>query len=173
MQIVPTKGLRNDTAARPILEAIAPGGPVYGGREPMLGDLYAYWHARSAGRKMPARGDLDMVDMPRATLPYLMLIDVVHADASWRYRYRLVGTEMVNVIGDDVTHRFLDDVIPGERQHEVFDWLDAVVRDGIPMALEMSLGWENRDFRHARRVALPLSPDGTTVDMLLCCFALS
>jgi hypothetical protein len=122
---------------------------------------------------MPARSDLDMVEMPRAALPYLMLIDVVPAGAAWRYRYRLVGTEMVHVIGQDVTHRFIDDVVPGERQREVFGWLDRAVRDSVPMALEMSLGWANRDFRHARRVALPLSADGVTVDMLLCCFALS
>ena len=175
MQVLPRKSHRNDTARRRILEPIELDSPLYGGREPMLGALHAYWHAKSTGRTMPSRIDLDMVEMPRAALPYLMLIDVVRTGPAWRYRYRyrLVGTEMVSVIGRDVTSLFLDEVIPAERHADVFDWLDAVVRDRIPMALEMSLGWENRDFRHARRVALPLSADGTNVDMMLCAFALS
>ena len=61
-------------------------------------ELYRYWAARCGTRTMPARADLDPVAM-KPYLPHLMLFDVVGE----RFRYRLVGTRVVQDFGRDVT----------------------------------------------------------------------
>jgi hypothetical protein len=110
----------------------------------------------------------------RGELPYLILHDVVRMpdNARPRYRYRLVGTGIVNAIGSDATSRFLGDVLSPLRMSGVIDWLDAAERAGTPMTLDIPLAFPNRDFRGARRIVLPLSDDGNRPEILLCCVAL-
>jgi hypothetical protein len=50
--------------------------------------MYDYWLARRGGRAMPARADLEPVEIKKL-LPMLVLVDVM-ADAR-RFVYRLVG----------------------------------------------------------------------------------
>ena len=54
--------------------------------------LYRYWDRQRGARLMPARGDLDPLDM-KPFLPGLLLVDVVADDRL--YVYRLVGTREV------------------------------------------------------------------------------
>jgi hypothetical protein len=65
--------------------------------------LYEYWRGKAAGG-LPARTAIDPVEM-KPVLAKLMLIEV----AEGRFRYRLVGTEVVADAGYDFTGRFLDD----------------------------------------------------------------
>ena len=142
------------------------------GREPLIASIHAYWQAKRGSRRMPARRDIDMVEIDRGVLPYLILHDVVRAGERMRYRYRLVGTELVNAIGKDITNSFLDEVLIPGRRNDIGDWLDECVRTGMPQTLDMPLAFPARDFRFARRIVLPLSDDGETPDMLLCCVSL-
>ncbi len=156
------------------IDAVQAGQVPFGGREPMIASIHAYWQSKCAGRPMPARRDIDMVEIDRGILPYLILHDIVRAtdDSRPRYRYRLVGTGIVNAIGAEVTNRFVDDVLSPKRLGNVVDWLDAAERTGTPMTLDLPLAYPDRDFRGARRIVLPLSDDGDRPDILLCCVAL-
>ena len=60
---------------------------------------------------MPARGDLDPVDL-KALLPLLILIDVVPDER--RYVYRLVGTREVEMRGGDPTGKAVKDAYYAE-----------------------------------------------------------
>jgi len=156
------------------IDAVQAGQVPFDGREPMIANIHAYWRSKCAGRPMPARRDIDMVEIDRGILPYLILHDVVRAsdDVRPRYRYRLVGTGIVNAIGAEVTNRFVDEVLSPARLGNVVDWLDAAERTGTPMTLDLPLAFPDRDFRGARRIVLPLSDDGDRPDILLCCVAL-
>ncbi|MBL8832449.1 MAG: PAS domain-containing protein [Rhodospirillales bacterium] len=157
------------------IDAVTQGQVPFGGREPMLAKLHDYWRSKCAGRTMPARRDIDMVEIDRTILPYIILHDIVRSpdqSARPRYRYRLIGTELVNAIGADVTNRFLDDVLTPERGGLVWDWLDAAERSARPMTLDMPLAYPDREFRHARRIVLPLSDCGKRPDILMCCVSL-
>lgn len=151
------------------LSPVPAGHVPFCGREPLIASIHAYWQAKRGSRRMPARRDIDMVEIERGVLPYLILHDVMRTGSGLRYRYRLVGTEVVNIIGTDITDRFLDDVLIPERRDDIGDWLDECVRTGAPLTLEMPLAFPNRDYRFARRIVLPLSDDGEAPDMLLCC----
>jgi len=75
----------------------------------LLVALYDYWQRKRGGRVMPDRSDIDPVDMPKALLPYLFMVDLFGTPARWRYR--LMGTEMAARLGTDLTGRYLDDVL--------------------------------------------------------------
>lgn len=59
--------------------------------EPRLLRLAEYWLSKRAGRLMPARGDIDPLDIAWA-LPNIYLVD--YDRASGTYRYRLAGSDI-------------------------------------------------------------------------------
>ncbi|MGE5147399.1 MAG: PAS domain-containing protein [Candidatus Eiseniibacteriota bacterium] len=126
--------------------------------------LYAYWLAKKGTRAAPARADIDPLEIA-PLLPHVTLIDV--ESAPLRFRYRLVGTEIVNNVGEDFTGRYLDTLLRLAQRDLMAAELARVVASGQP-AVNL---WEyaRHDGRHVRyeRLVLPLSSDGKTVDMLL------
>ena len=69
--------------------------------------LSEYWLAKARGG-VPSRSEIDPVDV-RELLPNLMMIDMVGAPP--RFRYRLVGTRVVQYTGFDFTGRCLDEMV--------------------------------------------------------------
>src|SRR4051794_10782916 len=73
--------------------------------------LYRYWQSLRRGRRLPARADVDPIEIP-ALLPNLILIDV--EPSPLRFRYRLVGTRIVSYRAElqipDHTGRYADEV---------------------------------------------------------------
>ena len=61
-------------------------------------DFYSYWLSKRNRRIIPARRDLDPVELA-TLLPFLFIID----KAAGEFRYRLMGTDMVQDLGRDLT----------------------------------------------------------------------
>ncbi len=136
--------------------------------EAVLLQIYDYWDSLRGGRGMPARKDMDPTQMPRH-LPNLMLVDVLHQPR--RYRYRLVGSCIVEASAENRTGQFFDDVDFFQDNPGVMEQYDSVVDDGTPhLTLEPFLNHSNNMTYEAKRLLLPLSADGATVDMLLVYF---
>jgi hypothetical protein len=57
---------------------------------------------------MPSRADMDPVELPRALLPNLFLVDV--EESPRRFRYRLVGTELTAIMRRELTGRYIDEM---------------------------------------------------------------
>lgn len=111
---------------------------------------------------MPSRRDFDPADVP-ALLPHLQLIDIVGG----RFRYRLVGTALVDAFGRDYTGQFPDEMFAGPRADMVCDVYRAVCQARQPMFLRSRyITTKNVDLV-ADRLYLPLSGDGVAVDMIL------
>jgi hypothetical protein len=133
-----------------------------------LQEIYTYWQSLLNGRPMPARKDVDPVQLPRH-LPDLMLIDVLHDPR--RFRYRLVGSRIVSASAEDRTGRFFDDVSFFKKNTDVIEHYNAVVEKAVPhITLEPFLNFSNNMTYQAKRLLLPLSSDGKTVDMLMAYF---
>ncbi len=76
----------------------------------------AWWRAKAGTRRMPDRSDIDPMEIPHL-LPYLLLSEIV---PPFRIRYRLLGTEVVEITGMDFAGCYLDQLIPpGEEE----DWM--------------------------------------------------
>jgi hypothetical protein len=129
--------------------------------------LYRYWRGiHPAGGGLPGRQHLDPTDLPTALLPFLWLADVLRAPL--RFRYRLLGTEQVRVLGRDFTGCWIDEAHP--------NFLGSVAYAQFVAAAEHGEAGYRRghtliilpaDYRSMERLILPLARDGKAVDMLL------
>jgi hypothetical protein len=128
-----------------------------------LKELYAYWLSKKGRRRAPGRSDIDPAEIA-PLMPYVGLVDVVRAPL--RFRYRLLGTEVVRGLGIELTGRFLDEVPLDEHQRAIASEYARVAERAEPICAT----WEytRGDGRHVRyeRLGLPLMSDGKTVDML-------
>jgi hypothetical protein len=129
-----------------------------------LRNLHDYWNARRGVRLMPARGDLDPVDL-KPMLPMLILIDVV-PDAR-RYAYRLVGTREVEMRGSDPTGKAVQDGYYAESPEETAQYLDRVVRTRQPVLYRGTYQPLSTRTQREDVLFLPLSTDGETVNMIM------
>ena len=112
---------------------------------------------------MPARRDIDPVDIPRV-LPYILMLDVMEAPG---FRYRLVGTTVVDGVGHDPTGREMADSFPADYGRA----LEALY-EGVRVARVPGFGISTVDGargpeRLCTRLILPLASDGRTVDKII------
>ncbi len=128
--------------------------------------LFGYWREKRGDRAMPARADLDPLEIP-TLLPIVGLVDVL--DGGARFRFRLMGTEIVDVDGHDPTGRFLDEVLPDSGYADYWIGLfREVTRERRPLYGESDVRGRGRIERRVRRLLMPLSCDGRAVDMIFC-----
>ncbi len=154
---------------RPIESGMRP----YDDAEPVLSAMYDFWLSKCRGGRLPGRRDMDMVEIPRAMLPLMMMLDVEKkaGAAGRRFRYRLIGTQIAQYAGRDFTGHYLDEVIPPERAVELVASINATIDTRLPNTLASPYAFPNRDFNHVRRLFLPLATDGTQVDIVINCFS--
>ncbi|HEV2673486.1 MAG TPA: PAS domain-containing protein [Aliidongia sp.] len=136
-----------------------------------LAALYAYWSGKRGARPMPGRADIDPAEL-RLLLPHLLLIDVV--DGGQDFRYRLVGTEIERQIGRQVTGRMIGEALSGDYLAYILSLHRRVLAERASVYAENSFN-EGRagfgllaDYKRTYRLMLPLSKDGTEIDMMLC-----
>jgi hypothetical protein len=125
-------------------------------------EFYEYWLGKGAGKGMPARADIDPLDIP-ALLANVFLIDVVPGKPR-RFRFRLVGTRITELEGE-MTNRFLDEFVPGAAGTAMARHYEDTLEGRIYVRHE-TLHWRKRDYINYDVLLLPLSSDGRTVDML-------
>ena len=135
---------------------------------PRVRQLFDYWQSLRAARgALPGRAAFDPLAIP-SLLPHLTLIDVVGRPP--RYRYRLIGTRMVDAFNGDFTGRWLDDVhARPDGTAPVFPSYDAVVAEGRHdwrRGAPHFAGFIDRCVE-LERVFVPLASDGKTVDIIV------
>jgi hypothetical protein len=77
-------------------------------RSPYLRMLFDYWEALRGERVAPEANEIDPLDIPRAALPYVILVDLEQNPL--RARYRLVGTHGVQAAGWDYTGKYVEEL---------------------------------------------------------------
>ena len=138
--------------------------------EPEIVELYEYWRSKSPPGKLPGRQHSDPAAFSPRLLPHILLADVERTPDGPRFRLRVAGTSVVEMIGRDMTGRYFDEVAPADRTGLVIAALRTIVETGEPVFLESQLTVPSRDFIWVKRLGLPLARDGETVDMVLASF---
>jgi CheY-like chemotaxis protein len=77
----------------------------------VLRRMYDYWVEKAQGRPLPDRKDLDPTEIIDS-LPHLSIIEAVGDKP--RYRFRLLGTEVVAALGFNPTNQFIDETYEEE-----------------------------------------------------------
>lgn len=146
----------------------APGGApdlsVFDPCHETLTELYRYWDRKRGDRLMPARADIDPVDLKRL-LPLLCLIDVV-VDAR-RYVYRLVGTQDVEMRGYDPTGKSVEEAYYGESAAQTTLYLDRIVGSRCPLLYRGTYQPFPTRTETDEILFLPLGRNGSDVDMVM------
>jgi hypothetical protein len=142
---------------------------------PATAAFYRYWDGKRRGSAMPARPDIDPLEM-KSWLAGTALIDVTRVSENddpfgrrfpYDLRYRLIGTRPTRLRGQDVTGMKVEIGYFGanlaaalenyrlviEEQTLVYDWDRTPSTDGFS--------------REGETLLLPLSSDGKAVDMVL------
>ncbi len=129
---------------------------------PMLRELYLYWRSKKNGRMMPVRDDIKPGELVRL-LSRIILIDV--EPNSWRFRFRLIGTSVVSLMGADYTGAYLDEIAGKSSMLRRFRWLAEHRKAYYSFS---KLDWIGRDFQKYHALGLPLADEPDKVNMILC-----
>lgn len=125
--------------------------------------LHAYWSGLCHGGKLPRRSEL-APDAIKDLLPNLMIVDVERAPL--RFRYRLVGTKVVEYNGVEFTGRYLGE-IGWPEEAELLAGYAGVVESRSPIFGSLSWGLLDGGFGRCEFARLPLSEDGSEVSQIL------
>ncbi len=126
--------------------------------------LYEYWNVKRGDRPAPGRRDIDPVEIPEL-LGFVNLYDVRLEPRD--YLVRLNGSEVAAMMGQDITGMWCSDVVSGEDKERCHAAFAMCVDDWAPALVETSLGFCGKDYASQVLLALPLSSDGKTVDMMM------
>jgi CheY-like chemotaxis protein len=142
-------------------------------RNPILRRGYDFWLQKCAGRPFPDRTDLDPSEI-KDILPHLTIIEVAGNDREARFRYRLVGTAVVDAVGKDRTGCFADEFLQGRHAAFLCGLWQEVCASGCPIyaasaydidsddrALSSDLGLSRE------RLLLPFSVQGDSVRQIV------
>jgi len=125
-----------------------------------------YWCERCGSRRMPARSDLDPLALAKL-MPNIMLVETNDTDCE-RYRYRLIGTRVVQATGEDRTGRHFAEVEFFRHHPEELRHYAAVAISRRPVfTLEPFTNQAHGTTYDAERLMLPLGRDEDRVDMIL------
>jgi hypothetical protein len=126
--------------------------------------IYQYWNTKRGTRKMPARRDIDPVEM-KAWLAGIQLIDVFHHPR--RLVYRLVGQVDVDFRGYNPTGKTVEECAVGRSLADSLENYETVIS-------QRSFVFDFADYKSASGllrtqecILFPLSDDDDLVNMIM------
>lgn len=129
----------------------------------------AYWRGKRGDAEFPRRADLDPIDF-RYVLGDVVLIQVSRSPEGshwpWEFHYRLVGTNLVERDGYDLTNKSLDELPEPEYRERVRASFIEVCETRAPIHRTRELFLDHR-VRRYEAVVLPLASNGHDIDMLI------
>ena len=133
-------------------------------RDARLQGLYRYWLGKLDGGAMPARADIDPIEM-KAWLGNLLLVEF--PEDRMQYRIRLDGVNIVQFYGNTRQGKGVE-VMTAEEERSVvlpqyFTVLDAKLPAYFEARFQTSEGIPTVQYK----LLLPLSDDGVRVNMVL------
>ena len=118
---------------------------------------------------MPARADLDPVDIPKL-LPFVMLIDVLRDPLD--FKFRLIGDEIIAIIAHNYRGMRFSEIAHMAAGNSVWLAYAQVAKTGLPLVSPVNYVGPDRHVRSLRHCLLPLSADGQTVSTIFAAVAI-
>lgn len=126
---------------------------------------FRYWDSKRKGDAIPARCAFDpLLEIP-GLVRFMMLKDV-----QWEpldFRYRLVGTGLLNHFTTDWTGKFMSEVEYQRPPSTIWDYHKRVAESGEPLFIKPNYVGPHKDYLFIESVMLPLANDHRRVDMIM------
>ena len=135
-------------------------------RSPVM-QLHAYWTQLNKDGRLPSRREIDPVELGSAVIPWIVILDVLRSGDQLDYRYRLLGTANVNMLGCDPTGQLLSENLETVDVATIKASFDETVLTGKPVYSLAGLPHKKKFLVSVYRAFYPLAEDGVTVDALV------
>lgn len=122
-------------------------------------DLLAHWNANRGASGLPDRSSFDPLSL-RPYLGNLLIVDVEDGQPERRYRYRLIGTEVADMSGRDMTGRYFEDIYNPTALTEMRHCFGWVVDRKQPARVFGTFRHAHRAFLAFEGIFLPVTTDG-------------
>lgn len=129
-----------------------------------LAGLHDYWDRKRAGCRMPPWHKFDAVEM-KPWLGRLNVVDVERRGCADAFRYRIFGTEIAEILGRELTGRYVGDGDAGAGALMLEGYREVVARRA-PILRRQDPVDGTRMLQHVR-LMLPISEDGRQVNKVL------
>ncbi len=131
----------------------------------LIKEFLVYWRTIAGSASMPARRDLNPIDIP-AILPWMFLIDVLREAEGIDFRFRLVGTRNAELVRLDGTGKTVGEAFSEATAVLMRRSYIEVVERRQPLCWRASVPGLERAFVSCYRALFPFSADGQTVNLI-------
>lgn len=122
--------------------------------EQEIRDIYRYWLDRRPPGGVPDRGSIDPRAIPHRYLPNLFLYE---CDAGMRFRCKLIGTDLVRILGGDETGMYLDEILDPPVARERQRLFAEAIETGLPVYYRYRAPAARGRQRTFSRILLPVA----------------
>jgi hypothetical protein len=126
--------------------------------------LFQFWHAKLNGRRIPASSAFDRVDMARWA-DNLMMVDVPGDIADFRIRW--LGANLAEMFATPRAGTGMEAMTSVGERSSVLPQYRVVIDTGLPAYYATEVELSKRGVVAQKKLILPLSSDGETVDAVL------
>lgn len=132
-------------------------------REKEIREIFRYWLDRRQGGGVPQRSSIDPNTIPHKHLPNLFLYQ---REPEGRFRCKLIGTEIVRVLGKDETGRYLDEMLDPSVDRETANLFEQTSTSGRPVYYRHRAVTARGEQRLFSRILLPVSSGRGGIDQI-------
>ena len=138
--------------------------PTLSFADPGYGDLLELWRTKAGNRKMPLRSDITPRDL-KGILRNVLMFERVSQNPP-RYRWRLVGTSLVGVLGEN-TGRTFEESIPAKHLPRWIECCNLILDGGQPLRFLGRVHISGREYLDAENLHVPLANDNGEPSFIL------
>ena len=130
-----------------------------------LGAFHQYWRTRRSESGLPGRQHIDPAAI-RSLLPWLFMVDVEQRAPRPVFRFRLAGTEIVQLFDFEITGLTVEEAFPDSARELTAEYARAIALRH-PTHVKRPLPVPGKQHRLIDQLICPLAADGDLIDMLI------
>ncbi|HEY1961365.1 MAG TPA: PAS domain-containing protein [Rhizomicrobium sp.] len=132
---------------------------------PKLVDVAELWREKVRDNGLPHRSDFHARNL-KEVLPHVIIADRVEANGESRYRFRLMGTVISELLGEH-TGKFVDEAVISPFRERWSAVLDSASEAGCPLRIFGRLEYRQQDYIAMEIMAAPLGSSAGPTEAIL------
>lgn len=135
--------------------------------QPELNQLRDIWHRKAAGTPIPYRSEFDVRTL-KPVLRNVSILECVHEAGRRRYRIRLMGSEVVQMLGEG-TGRYVDETVPARALPHWHAVYDSVMEALVPLRFLTRYKAKRMDYLVSESFNAPMLNARGEPKLMICC----